>query len=147
MSKQYMTITGAVKGETVTIKTNSERAIKTAIKKLEWHIGGDIKTVKINGNVIKFTYTNEPTNWGMWQPEYSGCVYIVENTFETAEVVEVEAPAAEVVEVAPAAEVVETTIAPIKLNVTEGKTKAERDAWWGEFMRDYARQARAEWSK
>lgn len=60
----------------------------------------------------------------------------------------VEAPAAEVVE-APAAkvEVIETSIAPIKLKVTEGMTKAQRDEWWMAAARDYIRQARAEWDK
>ena len=107
MSKQYMTISN---GEnTITIRTNSERAIKNAIKKLEGDfIGGSVKTITIVGNVIKYTYTDAPQYWGQWQATSKSRVYIVENTFEveTAEVAEViETPAAEVIET-PAAEVV-----------------------------------------
>ena len=99
MSKQYMTISN---GEnTITIRTNSERAIKNAIKKLEGDfIGGSVKTITIVGNVIKYTYTDAPQYWGQWQAMSKSRVYIVENTFEveTDEVAEViETPATEVV--------------------------------------------------
>lgn len=98
MSKQYMTISN---GETtITIRTNSEHAIKSAIKKLEGDfIGGSVKSISIKGSVIKYTYTDAPQSWGYWQSTSTSHVTIVENTFE------VEAPAVEVVE-APAAEVV-----------------------------------------
>ena len=115
MSKQYMTI--QFSDRTATVKTNSEKAIKMAIKKIYSGLIGEgaVKTIEIKGNVIKFTYTEEKQFWGYWQPTSTGRVTIIENTFtteETAEVVEapatevVEAPAVEVVE-APAAEVVE----------------------------------------
>lgn len=97
MSKQYMTISN---GETtITIRTNSERAIKSAIKKLEGDfIGGSVKSISIKGSVIKYTYTDAPQSWGYWQSTSTSHVTIVENTFEVEQVVEVvEAPAVEVV--------------------------------------------------
>ena len=152
MSKQYMTISNGF--ETITIKTNSERAIKIAIKKLNYWIGGAIKSITIKGNVIKYTYTDEPQCWGYWQPTSKDRVEIIENTFETAEVVEapvaevVEAPAAEVVE-APAAEVVEVVEAPaaevvIEISetvavVTPVTIEAIR-AKWDAYGRDFARR-------
>ncbi len=136
MSKQYMTISNGF--ETITIKTNSERAIKIAIKKLNDWIGGAIKSISINGNVIKYTYTDEPQYWGYWQPTLTNSVTITENTFETAEVVEVvEAPAAEVVE-APAAEVV-IEISETVAVVTPVTIEAIR-AKWDAYGRDFARR-------
>jgi hypothetical protein len=136
MSKQYMTISNGF--ETITIKTNSERAIKIAIKKLNYWIGGAIKSITIKGNVIKYTYTDEPQCWGYWQPTSKDRVEIIENTFETAEVVEVvEAPAAEVVE-APAAEVV-IEISETVAVVTPVTIEAIR-AKWDAYGRDFARR-------
>jgi len=136
MSKQYMTISNGF--ETITIKTNSERAIKIAIKKLNYWIGGAIKSITIKGNVIKYTYTDEPQCWGYWQPTSKDRVEIIENTFETAEVAEVvEAPAAEVVE-APAAEVV-VEISETVAVVTPVTIEAIR-AKWDAYGRDFARR-------
>jgi hypothetical protein len=136
MSKQYMTISNGF--ETITIKTNSERAIKIAIKKLNYWIGGAIKSITIKGNVIKYTYTDEPQCWGYWQPTSKDRVEIIENTFETAEVVEVvEVPAAEVIE-APAAEVV-VEISETVAVVTPVTIEAIR-AKWDAYGRDFARR-------
>ena len=98
MSKQYMTI--QYSDRTVTIKTNSEKAIKMAIKKIYGGLIGEgsVKSIEIKGNVIKFTYTEEKQFWGYWQPTSTGRVTIIENTFVTEETAEVvEAPVAEVV--------------------------------------------------
>jgi hypothetical protein len=144
MSKQYMTISNGF--ETITIKTNSERAIKIAIKKLNYWIGGAIKSITIKGNVINYTYTDEPQCWGYWQPTSKDRVEIIENTFETAEVVEVvEAPAAEVVE-APAAEVVEAPAAEVVIEISETVavvtpvTIEAIRAKWDAYGRDFARR-------
>jgi hypothetical protein len=144
MSKQYMTISNGF--ETITIKTNSERAIKIAIKKLNYWIGGAIKSITIKGNVIKYTYTDEPQCWGYWQPTSKDRVEIIENTFETAEVAEVvEAPAAEVVE-APAAEVVEAPAAEVVVEISETVavvtpvTIEAIRAKWDAYGRDFARR-------
>ena len=97
MSKQYMTISNG--DQTITIRTNSEHAIKSAIKKLEGDfIGGSVKSISIKGSIIKYTYTDAPQSWGYWQSTSTSHVTIVENTFEVEQVVEViEAPAVEVV--------------------------------------------------
>jgi hypothetical protein len=146
MSKQYMTISNGF--ETITIKTNSERAIKIAIKKLNYWIGGAIKSITIKGNVIKYTYTDEPQCWGYWQPTSKDRVEIIENTFETAEVVE--APVAEVVEApaaeAPVAEVVEAPAAEVVIEISETVavvtpvTIEAIRAKWDAYGRDFARR-------
>ena len=95
---QYMTI--QYSDRTATIKTNSEKAIKMAIKKIYGGLIGEgsVKSIEIKGNVIKFTYTEEKQFWGYWQPTSTGRVTIIENTFATEETAEVvEAPAAEVI--------------------------------------------------
>jgi hypothetical protein len=97
MSKQYMTISNG--DQTITIRTNSEHAIKSAIKKLEGDfIGGSVKSISIKGSIIKYTYTDAPQSWGYWQSTSTSHVTIVENTFEVEQVAEViEAPVVEVV--------------------------------------------------
>ena len=151
MSKQYMTITNNSGEETVTIKTNSDKAIKMAIKKLYSGLIGDgaVKTIEIKGNVIKFTYTEEAAYWGYWQPTSTGRVYIVENTFvteETAEVIDapaaevVEAPVAEVVEVeaeAPVAEVIDAEAHTVTMSVEEKR------AAWDIFVKEWAKSRAA----
>jgi hypothetical protein len=122
MSKQYMTISN---GETtITIRTNSEHAIKSAIKKLEGDfIGGSVKSISIKGSVIKYTYTDAPQSWGYWQSTSTSHVTIVENTFEVEQVVEVvEAPAVEVVK-APAVEVVKAPAVEVVAEQVEVKTE------------------------
>jgi len=95
--------------QTITIRTNSEHAIKSAIKKLEGDfIGGSVKSISIKGSIIKYTYTDAPQSWGYWQSTSTSHVTIVENTFEVAEVIE--SPVVEVVE-APVVEVVAEQVA------------------------------------
>jgi hypothetical protein len=110
MIKQYMTISNG--DQTITIRTNSEHAIKSAIKKLEGDfIGGSVKSISIKGSIIKYTYTDAPQSWGYWQSTSTSHVTIVENTFEVEQVAEViEAPVAPVIE-APVVEVVAEQVA------------------------------------
>jgi len=90
MSKQYMTIQFGQR--TVTVKTNSEKAIKNALGKVYQSTHGTVKSFVIKGNVIEFEATTQKEKFGYWKPTDTYRARIIENTFvaeETVEVVEV----------------------------------------------------------
>ena len=96
MSKQYMTI--QYKNQTITIRTNSERAIKNAISKIALADNETCIKATVMGNEIRFVYQFTSQVGKAATSKYVGFVAIIENTFEVEQVAEViEAPAVEVV--------------------------------------------------
>lgn len=96
MSKQYMTI--QYKNRTIIIRTNSERAIKSAISKIALADNETCIKATVMGNEIRFVYQFTSQVGKAATSKYVGFVTIIENTFEVEQVAEViEAPAVEVV--------------------------------------------------
>jgi len=98
MSKQYMTI--QYNNKTIIIRTNSERAIKSAISKIALADNETCIKATVVGNQIRFVRQFTSQVGKASASKHVGFVTIVENTFEVeqTEVTEViETPAAEVV--------------------------------------------------
>lgn len=125
MSKQYMTIQFGQR--TVTVKTNSEKAIKNALGKVYQSTHGTVKSFVIKGDVIEFEATTQKEKFGYWKPTDTYRARIIENTFATEETAEVvEAPATEVVEVSTEEHTVTMTV-------------EEKRAAWDIFVKEWAK--------